>query len=78
MQIFLETLNSKSHVCIATDIEDYYLEIDKTFSKLKEFKKLEGSPKEKNLNFFLDSQTKYENRALNKGLHPSYVIYKKI
>ena len=78
IQIFFETLKSKSHICIATDIEDYYQEIDDTFSRLKEFKKLEGSPKEKNLNFFLDSKTKYEKRAINKGLHPSYVIYKKI
>ena len=53
-------------------------EIDDTFSRLKEFKKLEGSPKEKNLNFFLNRKTKYEQRAINKGLSPSYLIYKKI
>ena len=75
---FSKILKSKGYICIATDVEDYYLEIEDTFSNLYQFKKLHVSPKEKNLNFFLDVKTKYEQKAINKGLSPSYLVYKKV
>ena len=65
-------------MCIATDVEDYYFEIEDTFSNLYQFRKIHVSPKEKNLDFFLDVKTKYEQKAINKGLAPSYLIYKKV
>ena len=58
--------------------QDYFLEIEDTFSNLYQFKKLHVSPKEKNLNFFLDLKTKYEQKAINKGFSPSYLVYKKV
>ena len=75
---FSKTLKSKGAICIATDVEDYYLEIENAFSNLYQFKKLHVSPKEKNLSFFLDVQTKYERKAINMGLTPSYLVYKKV
>ena len=75
---FSKTLKSKGAICIATDVEDYYLEIENAFSNLYQFKKLHVSPKEKNLSFFLDVQTKYEQKAINMGLTPSYLVYKKV
>ena len=78
IEIFSKILKSKGAICIATDVEDYYLEIENAFSKLYQFKKLHISPKEKNLSFFLDVQTKYEQKAINIGLTPSYLVYKKV
>ena len=75
---FSKILKSKGYICIATDVEDYSLEIEDTFSNLYQFRKIHVSPKEKNLNFFLDIKTKYEQKAINKGLSPSYLIYKKV
>ena len=75
---FSKILKPKGYICIATDVEDYCLEIEDTFSNLYRFKKLHVSPKEKNLKFFLDMKTKYEQKAINKGLRPSYLIYKKV
>ena len=71
-------MKSKGAICIATDVEDYYLEIENAFSNLYQFKKLHVSAKEKNLRFFLDVQTKYERKAINMGLTPSYLVYKKV
>ena len=71
-------LKSEGYICIATDVEDYFLEIEDTFSNLDQFKRIHVSPKEKNLNFFLDVKTKYEQKAINKGLSPSYLVYKKV
>ncbi len=65
-------------ICIATDVKDYHFEIEEAFSNLNQFKKLHVSPEEKNLSFFLDVKTKYEQKAINKGLIPSYLIYKKV
>ena len=59
-------------------MEDYFLEIEDTFLNLRQFRKIHVSPKEKNLNFFLDIKTKYEQKAINKGLSPSYLVYKKV
>ena len=78
IEIFSKILKSKGEICLATDVEDYYLEIENAFSNLNEFKKLYVSPKEKNLSFFLDVQTKYERKAINIGLTPSYLVYKKV
>ena len=78
IEIFSKILKSKGAICIATDVEDYYLEIENAFSNLYQFKKLHVSPKEKNLSFFLDVQTKYERKAINMGLTPSYLVYKKV
>ena len=78
IEFFSKTLKSKGAICIATDVEDYYLEIENAFSNLYQFKKLHVSPKEKNLSFFLDVQTKYERKAINMGLTPSYLVYKKV
>jgi tRNA (guanine-N7-)-methyltransferase len=77
IEFFSKILKSEGYICIATDVEDYFLEIEDTFSNLNQFKKLHVSPKEKNLNFFLDLKTKYEQKAINKGGSPSYLIYKK-
>ena len=78
IEFFSKILKSKGYICIATDVEDYFLEIEDTFSNLYQFKKLHVSPKEKNLNFFLDLKTKYEQKAINKGFSPSYLVYKKV
>ena len=78
IKFFSKTLKSKGAICIATDVEDYCLEIEDTLSSLDQFKRVHDSPKEKNLNFFLDVKTKYEQKAINKGLSPSYLVYKKV
>ena len=78
VRYFSKILKSKGYICIATDVEDYCLEIEDTFSNLDQFKRVNGSPKEKNLSFFLDVQTKYEQKAINMGLTPSYLVYKKV
>ena len=75
---FSKILKSKGYICIATDVEDYCIEIEDTFSNLDQFERIHISPKEKNLNFFLDVKTKYEQKAINKGLSPSYLVYKKV
>ena len=75
---FSKILRSKGYICIATDVEDYRIEIEDTFSNLDQFERIHFSPKEKNLNFFLDIKTKYEQKAINKGLSPSYLVYKKV
>ena len=75
---FSKILKSKGYICIATDVEDYCTEIEDTFSNLDQFERIHFSPKEKNLNFFLDVKTKYEQKAINKGLSPSYLVYKKV
>ena len=78
IELFSKLLKSKGVICIATDVKDYHFEIDEAFSNLYQFKKLHVSPGEKNLSFFLDVKTKYEQKAINKGLAPSYLIYKKV
>ena len=75
---FSKILKPEGYICIATDVEDYWLEIEDTFSNLDQFKRVHDSPKEKNLNFFLDVKTKYEQKAINKGISPSYLVYKKV
>ena len=75
---FSKILKPEGYICIATDVEDYCLEIEDTFSNLDQFKRIHNSPKEKNLNFFIDVKTKYEQKAINKGLSPSYLVYKKV
>ena len=75
---FSKILKSNGYICIATDVEEYFLEIEDTFSNLDQFKRIHVSPKEKDLNFFLDVKTKYELKAINKGLSPSYLVYKKV
>ena len=75
---FSKILKPEGYICIATDVEDYCLEIEDTFSNLDQFERVHDSPKEKNLNFFLDVKTKYEQKAINKGLSPSYLVYKKV
>jgi tRNA (guanine-N7-)-methyltransferase len=75
---FSKILKPEGYICIATDVEDYCLEIEDTFSNLDQFQTVHDSPKEKNLNFFLDVKTKYEQKAINKGLSPSYLVYKKV
>ena len=77
LKLFSKVINSEGYVCIATDVEDYCLEIDNAFSNLHEFKTLNASPKDKNLSFFLDVKTKYEDKAINKGISPFYLVYKK-
>ena len=59
-------------------MEDYCIEIEDTFSNSDQFERIHVSPKEKNLKFFLDVKTKYEQKAINKGLSPSYLVYKKV
>ena len=78
VEFLSKILKSKGFICIATDVEDYYLEIENVFSDLYQFKRLHVSPKEKDLRFFLDFATKYEQKAINKGLSPSYLVYKKL
>ena len=78
IELFSKLLKSKGVICIATDVKDYHFEIEKAFSNLYQFKKLHVSPVEKNFSFFLDVKTKYEQKAINKGLTPSYLIYKKV
>jgi tRNA (guanine-N7-)-methyltransferase len=75
---FSKILKSKGYICVATDVEDYCIEIEDTFSNLVQFERIHVSPKEKNLNFFLDVKTKYEQKAISKGLSPSYLVYKKV
>lgn len=75
---FSNILKSNGYICIATDVEDYCIEIEDAFSNLDQFKRIHVSPKEKNLKFFLDIETKYEQKAINKGLSPSYLVYKKV
>ena len=78
IEFFSKILKSKGAICIATDVEDYYFEIEEAFSNSYQFKKLQVSLKKKNLSFFLDMKTKYEQKAINKGLSPSYLVYKKV
>ena len=78
IEYFSKILKSEGYICISTDVEDYFLEIEDTFSNLDQFKRVHNSPKEQNLNFFLDVKTKYEQKAINKGLSPSYLVYKKV
>jgi len=78
IEFFYKILKPKGAICIATDVEDYQSEIEEAFSNLYQFKKLHVSPKEKDLRFFLDVRTKYEKKAINKGLSPSYLVYKKV
>ena len=78
IEFFSKVLKSKGVICIATDVEDYHFEIEETFSNLTQFQKLHASPKEKNLSFFLDVKTKYEKKAINKGISPSYLVYKNV
>ena len=78
IEIFSKILKSRGAICIATDVEEYYLQIENAFSKLYQFERLHESPKEKNLSFFLDVKTKYERKAINIGLTPSYLVYKKV
>ena len=78
IEMFSKTLKSNGVICIATDVDSYYYEIEEAFSNLYQFKKLHVSSEEKNLNFFLDMNTKYEQKAINKGLAPSYLVYKKV
>ena len=78
IEFFSKILKSKGAICIATDVEDYYFEIEEAFSNSYQFKKLHVSLKKKNLSFFLDVKTKYEQKAINKGLSPSYLVYKKV
>ena len=47
IEFFSKILKSEGYICIATDVEDYFLEIEDTFSNLNQFKKLHVSPKEK-------------------------------
>ena len=77
IELFSKLLKSKGVICIATDVKDYHFEIEEAFSSLYQFKKLHVSPDEKNLNFFLQLKTKYEQKAINKGKAPSYLVYKK-
>ena len=77
-EFFSKILKSKGYICIATDVEDYYLQIEDTILKSHQFKKVDGSPKQKNLKFFLDVKTKYEEKAINRGVSPSYLVYKKV
>ena len=76
--MFSKILKSKGVICIATDVKDYHYEIEETFSNLYQFEKLHISPDEKNLSFFLQLKTKYEQKAINKGIAPSYLVYKKV
>ena len=78
IELFSKILKSKGVICIATDVKEYHSEIEEAFSNLYQFKKLHVSPEEKNLSFFLDVKTKYEQKAINKGLAPSYLVYKKV
>ena len=78
IEFFSKILKSKGIICIATDVEDYHYEIEEGFSNLHQFKKLHASPEEKDLSFFLDVKTNYEQRAINKGVSPSYLVYKKL
>ena len=78
IELFSKLLKSKGVICVATDVKDYHFEIEEAFSNLYQFKKLHVLPEEKNLSFFLDVKTKYEQKAINKGLAPSYLIYKKV
>ena len=78
IEMFSKILKSNGVICIATDVDRYYCEIEEAFSNLYQFKKLHVSPEEKNLSFFLDVKTKYEQKAINKGLAPSYLVYKKV
>ena len=78
VELFSKVLKSQGVICIATDVEDYHFEIEETFSYLNQFQKSHASPKEKNLSFFLDVKTKYEKKAINKGLSPSYLVYKNV
>ena len=54
IEYFSKILKSKGYICIATDVEDYRIEIEDTFSNSDQFKRVHISPKEKNLKFFLD------------------------
>ena len=78
IELFSKLLKSKGVICIATDVKDYHFEIEEAFSSLYQFKKLHVSSEKKNLSFFSDVKTKYEQKAINKGLAPSYLIYKKV
>ncbi len=78
IEYFSKILKSKGTICIATDVENYHLEIEEAFSNINQFIKLHVSPKEKDQRFFLDVKTKYEQKAINKGISPSYLVYKKV
>ncbi len=78
IKLFSKILKSKGIICIATDVKDYHSEIEKAFSNLDQFKRLHVSAEQKNLSFFLDLKTKYEEKAIKEGLAPSYLVYKKV
>jgi len=71
------SLKRGGKVCIATDIIDYKNQIIGLFEKMKIFRRLKFNPMTKNYRWFLNKNTKYEDKAIKEGRTPFYLVYAK-
>ena len=71
------SLKSGGKVCIATDIIDYKNQIIRLFEEMKIFRRLKFNPMKKNYRWFLNKNTKYEEKAIQEGRKPFYLVYSK-
>ena len=71
------SLKSGGKVCIATDILDYKNQIMDLFGQMKIFRRVKFNPMQKNYRWFLNKNTRYEEKAIREGRAPFYLIYSK-
>ena len=72
------SLRKGGKICIATDILDYKNQISKLFEEKIFFRRLKFNPMTKNYRWFSNKNTKYEEKAIQEGRKPSYLVYSKI
>tara|TARA_B100001250_G_C19645016_1_gene719973 strand:+ start:635 stop:898 length:264 start_codon:yes stop_codon:yes gene_type:complete len=72
------TLKRGGNICIATDIFDYKNQITDIFERMNIFERVKFNLLNKNTQWFLEKNTKYEERAICQGRTPCYLVYKKI
>ena len=71
------SLRKGGKICIATDILDYKNQIIELFKQMKIFTRMNFSPIKKNRRWFLNKNTKYEDKAIKEGRTPFYIVYSK-
>ena len=71
------SLKRGGKICIATDILDYKNQIIALFEQMKIFRRLKFNPMKKNYRWFLNKNTKYEEKAIQEGRKPFYLVYSK-
>ena len=71
------SLKKGGKICIATDILDYKNKIKDLFEQIRIFKRVNFNSMKKNYNWFLNKNTKYEEKAIKEGRTPFYLVYKK-